>query len=104
MNFGDRYLHVADHYVRDYERLLTGGVWAQVDMRFEYDEETKGKHPFWIDQARRRSRLPHSTSMSTGPAGSEFTTDEWIDFVRPKHGLRARRRWTAGSSCCSSCG
>ena len=35
-------------YVRDYERLLTGGIWAQVDLRFEYDEETKGKYPFWI--------------------------------------------------------
>jgi ATP-dependent Lon protease len=27
-----------------------GGVWAQVDMRFEYDEESKGKNPFWIDK------------------------------------------------------
>ena len=27
-----------------------GGVWAQVDMRFEYDESTHGKHPFWIDR------------------------------------------------------
>ena len=39
-----------DQYVRDFERLLTGGIWAQVDMRFEYDEESKGKHPFWIDR------------------------------------------------------
>ena len=27
-----------------------GGVWAQVDMRFESDEESKGKNPFWIDK------------------------------------------------------
>ena len=27
-----------------------GGVWAQVDMRFEYDEEAKGKNPFWIEK------------------------------------------------------
>ena len=27
-----------------------GGIWAQVDMRFEYDEESKGKNPFWIDK------------------------------------------------------
>ena len=36
--------------MRDYERLLTGGIWAQVDLRFEYDEETKGKYPFWIER------------------------------------------------------
>jgi len=34
-NFGHRHVHIPDHYVRDYERLLTGGVWAQVDMRLE---------------------------------------------------------------------
>jgi hypothetical protein len=27
-----------------------GGVWAQLDMRFEYDEEAGGKNPFWIDK------------------------------------------------------
>src|SRR5688572_29346958 len=38
-NFNDRFVHISDQHVRDYDRLLTGGVWAQVDMRFEYDEE-----------------------------------------------------------------
>src|SRR5256714_3028257 len=47
-NFGHKYVHIPDHYVRDFDRLLTGGIWAQVDMRFEYDEEHKGKYPFWI--------------------------------------------------------
>ena len=50
VNFGDKYVHIPTQYVRDYERLLTGGIWAQVDMRFEYDEEAKGKNPFWIDK------------------------------------------------------
>ena len=46
----NKFLHVPTQYVRDYERLLMGGVWAQLDMRFEYDEEAKGKNPFWIDK------------------------------------------------------
>src|SRR3954466_14958279 len=50
VNFGNRFLHVPTQYVRDYERLLTGGVWAQLDLRFEYDEDSKGKNPFWIDK------------------------------------------------------
>ena len=33
VNFSDRFVHIADQYVRDYERLLTGGIWAQVDMQ-----------------------------------------------------------------------
>src|SRR5213594_1046584 len=50
VNFGNKFLHVPTQYVRDYERVLMGGIWAQLDMRFEYDEETKGKNPFWIDK------------------------------------------------------
>jgi ATP-dependent Lon protease len=37
-NFGHKFVHIPDHYVRDFDRLLTGGIWAQIDMRFEYDE------------------------------------------------------------------
>ena len=50
INFGNKFVHIPTQYVRDYERLLTGGIWAQVDMRFEYDEEARGKNPFWIDK------------------------------------------------------
>src|SRR5690606_20068763 len=38
VNFGDRYLHIPAQYARDYERLLTGGVWAEVEVKHEYDE------------------------------------------------------------------
>ena len=31
-NFGNKFLHVPTQYVRDYERLLTGGIWAQLDL------------------------------------------------------------------------
>jgi predicted RNA methylase len=33
-NFGSKFVHIQTQYVRDYERLLTGGIWAQIDMRF----------------------------------------------------------------------
>jgi ATP-dependent Lon protease len=45
-NFGNKFVHVPTDYIRNYERLLTGGIWAQVEMRFAYDEEGKGKNPF----------------------------------------------------------
>ncbi len=50
VNFGNRFLHIPVNYVRDYERLLMGGIWAQMDVRFEYDEDSGGKYPFWIDR------------------------------------------------------
>ena len=40
-------------YLRQYDRLLMGGIWAQVDIRHQYDEEAKGKRsPFWIEDLR----------------------------------------------------
>ena len=65
---------------RDYERLLTGGIWAQVDMRFEYDEETKGKNPFWIDKLTPIQIATFDLEEYRRLRG-EFTTDEWIDLM-----------------------
>ena len=49
-NFGHKFVHIPEHYLRDYDRLLMGGIWAQIDLRHQYDEEQKGKRsPFWID-------------------------------------------------------
>jgi predicted ATP-dependent Lon-type protease len=47
LNFGV----VPEHYLRKYDRLLMGGIWAQVEIRHQYDEEVKGKRsPFWIEE------------------------------------------------------
>src|SRR3954447_17355802 len=78
--FGDQYLHVPTQCVRDYERLLMGGVWAQIDMRFEYDEESKGKNPFWIDKL-----VPIQIATfdleEYRNVRRQFTTDEWLDLI-----------------------
>jgi ATP-dependent Lon protease len=79
-NFGHKYVHIPDHYVRDFDRLLTGGIWAQVDMRFEYDEETKGKHPFWIDKLT-PIQLATFDLEEYRKIRAEFTTDEWLDLM-----------------------
>jgi len=79
-NFGHRYVHIPDHYVRDFDRLLTGGIWAQLDMRFEYDEETRGKYPFWIDKLT-PIQLATFDLDEYRQCRSGFTTDEWIDFM-----------------------
>ena len=42
-NFGHKFVHVPEHYLRDYDRLLMGGIWAQVDIKHQYDEEAEGE-------------------------------------------------------------
>lgn len=79
-NFGHKYVHVPEHYVRKFDRLLTGGIWAQVDMRFEYDEEGKGKYPFWIDKLT-PIQLASFDLDEYRSLRKEFTTDEWLDLM-----------------------
>jgi ATP-dependent Lon protease len=79
-NFGHKNVHVPEHYIRDYERLVMGGVWAQVDMRFEYDEESRGKNPFWIDKLT-PIQIATFDLEEYRRVRSEFTTDEWLDLI-----------------------
>ncbi len=80
VNFGNKFLHVPTQYVRDYERVLMGGIWAQLDMRFEYDEETKGKNPFWIDKLT-PIQIATFDLDEYRRTRREFTADEWIDLI-----------------------
>lgn len=79
-NFGHRYVHIPDRYVREFERLLTGGIWAQVDMRFEYDEEQAGRNPFWIENLT-PIQLATFDLAEYRRLRAEFTTDEWLDLM-----------------------
>ncbi len=76
-NFGHKFVQIPSSYVRDYERLLTGGIWALVDMRWELTDE---KYPFVID---RLSPIQVATFdlKEYQDLRRQFTTDEWIDFM-----------------------
>ncbi|MGV8073351.1 MAG: protease Lon-related BREX system protein BrxL [Syntrophobacteraceae bacterium] len=80
VNFGHRFVHIPDNYIRDYDRLLTGGIWAQIDMRFEYDEESRGKNPFRINKLT-PIQLANFDLEEYRRLRGEFSTDEWIDFM-----------------------
>jgi ATP-dependent Lon protease len=80
INFGHKHVHIPEHYVRDYERLVMGGVWTQLDMRFEYDEETRGKNPFWIDKLT-PIQIATFDLEEYRRVRREFTMDEWLDLM-----------------------
>ncbi|MFO0556346.1 MAG: protease Lon-related BREX system protein BrxL [Polyangiaceae bacterium] len=80
VNFGSKNLHVPTNYVRDYERLLTGGIWAQLDMRFDYDEEGGGKYPFWIDRMT-PIQIAAFDLEEYRRVRAQLTSDEWLDLI-----------------------
>lgn len=87
VNFGHRYVHVPESYLRQYDRLLMGGIWAQVDLRHQYDEEAKGKRsPFWIDTLR-PIQVATFDLEEYSECRRQFTSEEWIDLLLRSIGL-----------------
>ncbi len=87
VNFGHKYVHIPEHYIREYDRLLMGGVWAQVNITHQYDEDAKGKRsPFWIEDIR-PIQLATFDLTDYRQCRSQFNTDEWIDLLIRSIGL-----------------
>lgn len=87
VNFGHKFVHVPEHYLRDYDRLLMGGIWAQVDIKHQYDEEQKGKKsPFWIEGLK-PIQIATFDLDEYKQCRSQFTTDEWIDLLLRSIGM-----------------
>ena len=87
VNFGHRFVHIPESYVRDFDRLLMGGVWAQVEVRHEYDEEAKGKRsPFWIGDLR-PIQMASFDYEEFERGRREFSADEWLDVLVRSIGL-----------------
>jgi ATP-dependent Lon protease len=87
VNFGHRYVHVPEHYMRQYDRLLMGGIWAQIDIRHQYDEEARGKRsPFWINNLK-PIQVATFDLEEYRECRQQFTTEEWIALLLRSIGL-----------------
>lgn len=77
VNFGSSNLRISDADVHAFERLLTGGVWAQVEVEWDESDE---KAPFSISQLT-PIQLASFNLDEYRQLRNEFTTDEWIDLL-----------------------
>ncbi|MGQ9910186.1 MAG: protease Lon-related BREX system protein BrxL [Candidatus Flexifilum sp.] len=82
VNFGHRFVHIPDHFVRRHERLLQGGIWCQVDLEFvaDQDAESSKARPFYITDLRPIQVSSLDLTEYTA-ARDDFTTEEWIDLL-----------------------
>jgi ATP-dependent Lon protease len=87
VNFGHKFVHVPDRFVRQYDRLLVDGVWCEIELRHEYDDQASGKRsPFWIDDLK-PIQVATFDIAEYADARRQFTTDEWIDLLIRTIGL-----------------
>jgi ATP-dependent Lon protease len=91
-------VNIDEETIRAHDRLLMGGVWAEVTLRYDNSLRYKGlAFPFVID----RLKPIQLSTRSMGPiqeARSAFTTEEWLDLLlrslgfEPSHPYFTRRR------------
>jgi len=86
VNFGYRYVHISDKSIDKYERLLQGGIWAQIDMEYLYEEDSKTKSPFRIRQLKPIQIATFDLDEYI-ECRKAFSTEEWIDFLIRTIGL-----------------
>src|SRR5207245_5902451 len=87
VSFGHKYVHVPDRFVRQFDRLLVDGVWCEVELRHEYDDQATGKRsPFWIEDLR-PIQVAAFDLEEYNRGRDQFTTDEWIDLLIRTIGL-----------------
>jgi ATP-dependent Lon protease len=86
-NFGSKYTHIPEHFVREYDRLLMGGVWAQIDIRHQHDEDAKGRRsPFWIEGLK-PIQVARFDLEEFCDGRRRLSTDAWIDLLLRTVGL-----------------
>lgn len=96
-NLGIKQVPIAEIYVRDYERLLCGGIWCIVQMEYYYDEADKHRSPFMIHKLT-PIQMPSLDFEEVKAARAKFTDDEWIDVVLRSVGMEPvqfnrREKW-----------
>jgi ATP-dependent Lon protease len=77
VNFGSNTLRISDDDVHTFERLLTGGVWAQVEVEWD---ESDSKAPFSISQLT-PIQLASFNLEEYRKLRTQFSTEEWIDLL-----------------------
>ncbi|OBR91572.1 hypothetical protein CLRAG_29360 [Clostridium ragsdalei P11] len=79
-NLGLKGVVISSHYVREFEKLLSGGIWNIVKISYFYDETARDVSPFNIDSLT-PIQMPNLDIDEIMEGRKNFTKEEWIDIL-----------------------
>lgn len=85
-NLGLKGVVISAHYVKEFEKLLSGGIWAIMKMDYYFDEELKNVSPFNIDSLT-PIQMPSMDLEELFEQRKNFTKEEWIDVLLRSTGM-----------------
>lgn len=85
-NLGLKGVQISPHYVKDFEKLLAGGIWSILKMNYFYDEEIRDISPFNIANLT-PIQMPNLDMEEIFQGRKHFTKEEWIDVLLRSIGM-----------------
>jgi len=80
-NMGVKYVNISENTVRKFDKLLAGGIWAIIDLRYDPDFQHRGQtRPFIIEKLK-PIQQPSTDFSDFMVQRSNFTRDEWLDII-----------------------
>ena len=96
-NLGLKGVPISPNYVKEYDKLLAGGIWCMLKMDYYFDEDARNMNPFSISGLQ-PIQMPNMDLNEIMEGRRSFTKEEWIDVLirstgmEPTH-LEERVKW-----------
>lgn len=78
-NLGTKGVEISTSTVKQYEKLLAGGIWSIITMRYFYEDGQKGS-PFVIEELK-PIQMPNMDMNELFEGRRHFTEPQWIDVL-----------------------
>lgn len=79
-NLGLKNVEIGSKYVKDFEKLLGGGIWCIVKLQYYYEEGVADQNPFIIESVT-PIQMPNMDMDELIEGRKQFSKDEWIDIL-----------------------
>lgn len=85
-NLGLKGVPVPASFVKEYEKLLVGGIWCMIKVDYFYDEEERNHSPFTVNTLQ-PIQMPNMDMKEIFTGREQFTKNEWIDVLMRSIGM-----------------
>jgi len=84
-NLGTKGVEIGSRTVKEFEKLLVGGIWCIISINYYYEEGQKGS-PFSISELK-PIQMPNMDMQTVYQGRSAFTEQGWMDVLLRSTGL-----------------
>ncbi|WP_342567785.1 protease Lon-related BREX system protein BrxL [Psychrobacillus sp. FSL K6-4046] len=85
-NLGLKGVPISSNLVKEFDKLLVGGIWCMIKIDYFYDEETKVMNPFSVCSLQ-PIQMPNMDMEEVFEGRKQFTKKEWIDVLIRSTGM-----------------